>query len=336
VFVVSTAGHLSEVQSMVEDEQLSERRSVSTQDRDEVGTMPCPECKGSVVADSDSVGIVCTDCGLVVEEREIDQGPEWRAFGAEEKAEKSRVGAPRTKMLHDEGLSTRIGWQDRDAYGKTLSSRQREKMQRLRTWDERFRTRDSKGRNLKHALGEIDRMAASLGVPDTTRETASVIYRRALDEGLLPGRSIEGVATATLYAATRIDGVARSFDEIGRVSRIEKLRIKRTYRHVSRALDLQIPPTHPMEYVGRFASGLDCRDETERRARELIEDATERGVHSGKHPVGIAASALYAAGQLCNEQFTQAEVSEVADISKVTIRNRYREVLEAAEGVGSK
>jgi transcription initiation factor TFIIB len=322
---------------MVDDGQVRERSSLSSrEENDTSGATPCPECDGAIVTDADSTGRVCTDCGLVVDEGTIDHGPEWRAFSPEEKSETSRVGAPRTKMLHDEGLSTRIGWQDRDSNGKALSSRQREKMQRLRTWNERFRTRDSRERNLKHALGEIDRMAASLGVPDTTRETASVIYRRALDEGLLPGRSIEGVATATLYAATRIDGVARSFDEIGRVSRIEKLQIERTYRHVSRALDLRIPPTHPIEYVGRFASGLDCRDETERRARELIEDATERGVHSGKHPVGIAASALYAAGQLCNEQFTQAEVSEVADISKVTIRNRYREVLEAAEGVGSK
>ncbi|ELZ35127.1 transcription factor TFIIB cyclin-related protein [Halorubrum distributum JCM 10247] len=83
-------------------------------------------------------------------------------------------------MMHDKGLSTNIGWQDKDAYGKSLSGRQRRRMQRLRTWNERFRTRDSKERNLKQALGEIDRMASALGLPDNVRETASVIYRRAL------------------------------------------------------------------------------------------------------------------------------------------------------------
>jgi len=67
-------------------------------------------------------------------------------------------------------------------------------MQRLRTWNERFRTRDSKERNLKQALGEIDRMASALGLPENVRETASVIYRRALDDDLLPGRSIEGAS----------------------------------------------------------------------------------------------------------------------------------------------
>ena len=140
----------------------------------------CPECSGQLATDTEHGETVCVDCGLVVEEDEIDRGPEWRAFDSKEKDNKSRVGAPTTNMMHDKGLSTNIGWQDKDAYGKSLSSRQREKMQRLRTWNERFRTRDSKERNLKQALGEIDRMASALGLPDNVRETASVIYRRAL------------------------------------------------------------------------------------------------------------------------------------------------------------
>ena len=161
----------------------------------------CPECGGRLHTDEARGETVCAECGLVVEEDEIDPGPEWRAFDSREKDEKSRVGAPTTHMMHDKGLSTNIGWQDKDAYGNSLSSRQREKMQRLRTWNERFRTRDSKERNLKQALGEIDRMASALGLPENVRETASVIYRRALDENLLPGRSIEGVSTPACRAA---------------------------------------------------------------------------------------------------------------------------------------
>jgi len=172
-------------------------------------------------------------------------------------------------------------------------------------------------------------MASALGVHTPTRETASVIYRRALKEDLLPGRSIEGVATAVLYAATRLDGVARAIDEVAAVSRIDSLEIKRTYKYVTRELEIQIPPTDPIEYVGRIVSELECRDDTARQARQLVEIATANGLHSGKHPVGIAASAVYAAGTLCGDSITQDDVSEVADVSNVTIRNRYREVLDA-------
>ena len=294
--------------------------------------LQCPECSSTdLVADSERGETVCAECGLVVDEDSIDRGPEWRAFDSAERDRKSRVGAPTTNLMHDKGLSTNIGWQNKDAYGNSLSSRQREQMQRLRTWNERFRTRDSKERNLKQALGEIDRMASALGLPENVRETASVIYRRALDEDLLPGRSIEGVATAALYAAARQAGTPRSLDEIERVSRVDKMELTRTYRYVVRELKLEVEPADPTQYVPRFASDLDLSDEAERQARELLESAKRAAIHSGKSPVGLAAAAVYAAALLTNEKVTQNQVSDVADVSEVTIRNRYKELLEASD-----
>jgi transcription initiation factor TFIIB len=208
-------------------------------------------------------------------------------------------------------------------------------MQRLRTWNERFRTRDAKERNLKQALGEIERMASALGLPENVRETASVIYRRALGEDLLPGRSIEGVATASLYAAARQAKTPRSLDEISDVSRVEKSEVARTYRYVVRELGLEVQPADPESYVPRFASDLDLSEEATRRARGLLDSAKEAGVHSGKSPVGLAAAAVYAASLLTNQKVTQSEVSEVADISEVTIRNRYHELLEAEDEVAA-
>jgi transcription initiation factor TFIIB len=313
--------------------RVDEREDTETTEEAADEELRCPECGGRLVTDEERGETVCTECGLVVEENEIDRGPEWRAFDSAEKDEKSRVGAPTTKMMHDKGLSTNIGWQDKDAYGKSLSSRQRQKMQRLRTWNERFRTRNSKERNLKQALGEIDRMASALGLPDNVRETASVIYRRALDENLLPGRSIEGVATASLYAAARQANTPRSLDEVANVSRVERDEIARTYRYVIRQLDLEIRPADPASYVPRFASDLGLSEEVTRRARDLLQSAREQGLHSGKSPVGLAAAAVYAASLLTNEKVTQSEVSEVANISEVTIRNRYHELLEAESDV---
>lgn len=316
---------------MSEKTRVSEETSQRESSREQ---LECPECEGNVITDEEHGETVCSDCGLVIDADTVDRGPEWRAFDAKEKDKKSRVGAPTTNTMHDKGLSTNIDWRDQDAYGRSLSSRQRQKMQRLRKWNERFRTRDSKERNLKQALGEVDRMASAQGLPDNVRETASVIYRRALDEDLLPGRSIEGVSTACVYAAARMAGVPRSLDEIAEVSRVEKSEIARTYRYVVRELSLEVRPADPEQYVPRFASSLDLSDEAEMRAKSLLENAKEKGVHSGKSPVGLAAAAVYAASLLTNEKTTQAAVSEVADISEVTIRNRYHELLEAEESIG--
>ncbi|GAA0192382.1 transcription initiation factor IIB [Halobaculum roseum] len=310
-----------------------EHQDESEQEEQSGDELACPECSGNVISDEEHGETVCEECGLVIEEDSVDRGPEWRAFDAAEKDQKSRVGAPTTNTMHDKGLSTNIDWRDQDAYGRSLGARQRQKMRRLRKWNERFRTRDSKERNLKQALGEIDRMASALGLPDNVRETASVIYRRALDEDLLPGRSIEGVSTACVYAAARMAGVPRSLDEISDVSRVSKDEVARTYRYVVRELKLEVKPADPEQYVPRFASSLDLSEESEMRAKQLLKNAKEKGVHSGKSPVGLAAAAVYAAALLTNEKTTQAAVSEVADISEVTIRNRYHELLEAEDGL---
>jgi transcription initiation factor TFIIB len=100
-----------------------------------------------------------------------------------------------------------------------------------------------------------------------------------------------------------------------------------------RELGLEVKPADPESYVPRFVSDLELSEESERRARQLLANAKEQGVHSGKSPVGLAAAAVYAAALLTNEKTTQAAVSEVADISEVTIRNRYHELLEAEQDI---
>ena len=303
----------------------------TTESEGDGATRTCSECGGRLRLDEAHGETACVDCGLVVEADAIDHGPEWRAFDHEESRSRSRVGAPRTVLMHDNGLSSKIGWGNKDAAGNVLPARQRERMQRLRTWDERFRTRSSAERNLKQALGEIERMASALGIPETARETASVIYRRALEADLLPGRSIEGVATAALYAAARQAGVPRRADEVAAVSRVDALRFKRTYRYVIRELDLKVGPVDPERFVSRIAADLDVDEAAERRTYDLLQTAKERAIHSGKSPAGLAAAAIYAGDLLGEGDLTQAEVSDAAGVSEETIRNRYRELLEAAE-----
>jgi len=134
-----------------------------------------------------------------------------------------------------------------------------------------------------------------------------------------------------VYAAARQAGIPRSLDEVSAVSRVDDMEFKRTYRYIVRELSLEVQPADPTDYVPRFSADLDLSEESKRRARELLEAGKLEGVHSGKSPVGLAAAAIYAAALLTNEKLTQSQVSEVTDVSEVTIRNRYKELLEASE-----
>jgi transcription initiation factor TFIIB len=202
-------------------------------------------------------------------------------------------------------------------------------MSRLRKWQERIRTKDASERNLRFALSEIDRMASALGVPRSVREVASVIYRRALTEDLIRGRSIEGVATSCLYAACRQEGIPRNLEEVSEVSRVDQKEIGRTYRYIATELSLKMEPVNPKEYVPGFTSELEVSEDVTMQANEIIDETADQGLLSGRSPTGYAAAAIYAASLLCNEKQTQREVAEVAQVTEVTIRNRYQEQIEA-------
>ncbi|WP_435362267.1 transcription initiation factor IIB [Haloarchaeobius sp. DFWS5] len=291
--------------------------------------LQCPECSGDLLDDEAHGETICRDCGLVVAEKEIDHGPEWQAFSADESDQRSRVGAPVSVLWHDKGLSTTIDWKNADSSGTPLSHNQRRQMERLRVWNQRFTMENSRKRNLRQALGEIDRMASALGLPSDVRETASVIYRRALEEDLLPGRSIESMATASLYIAARQVGIPRTIDEIVMVSRIADRDFRRAYRTLVRELNLVVQLADPHDYVRRYASELSLSSEGERIAHLLLENAQSKGLDSGKSPVTLAAAAVYAASVVTDEDITQRDISEVANMSTVTIRTRYKELLEA-------
>ena len=153
----------------------------------------CPECgSGHLSKDYSRAELVCSSCGLVVDEDIIDHGPEWRAFDNEQREKRSRTGSPMTYTIHDKGLGTTIGWTNRDAYGKSIPTKNRAQLYRLRKWQRRVRISDATERNLALALSGIDRLASGMGLPRTVRETAAVIYRKAALKNLVRGRSIQG------------------------------------------------------------------------------------------------------------------------------------------------
>ena len=290
-------------------------------------TVKCPECGSTHLSrDFSRAELVCEDCGLVIDEDLIDHGPEWRAFDSDQREKRARTGAPMTYTIHDKGLSTIIDWKNRDSYGKSIPTRNRAQLYRLRKWQRRVRISGATERTLAIALSGLDRLASSMSLPRTVRETAAMIFRKAALKKLVRGRSIEGVTAASLYAACRQCNVPRTLDEISNTARISRKEIGRTYRYISRELELKLMPTSPQDYISRFCSVLKLSADVKAKTLEILHEATNRELTSGRGPTGIAAASLYIASVLCGERRTQREVAEVAGVTEVTIRNRYKEL----------
>ncbi|QSG01312.1 transcription initiation factor IIB [Natranaeroarchaeum sulfidigenes] len=281
----------------------------------------CPECGGGLTVDGDET--LCSECGLVVGADRIDRGPEWRTFEDDDRNRK-RTGAPLTRSRHDRGLSTEIGSGSRTR----LTGRKRRQVARMRREHNRSQISTKVERNQVYAFTEIRRLVSALSLPQSVRDGACSLFRSAQKEDLLRGRSLEGFAAATTYAACRVNGVARTIDEIGAVARADRDEFKAAYGALNRELGLPVGPIDPREYLPRFASELDLDPGLERRARELAGEGCEANVFGGRDPSGVAAGCLYTAARELDDNLTQKEASAVADVSPVTLRSVFQALCE--------
>jgi transcription initiation factor TFIIB len=285
----------------------------------------CPRCaKGPMVTDSSGAELFCSNCGYVLKEQIVDAGPEWRAFSTEEANQRAHTGAPSSLAIHDMGLSTVIGRDNKDASGKLLPAAMRTQIERLRTWDGRSQVHESADRNRRQAFSELNLLVSKLNVNSLIVEKAAYIYRRALERGLIRGRSISGMIAASLYAACRDTETPRTLKDLALISNIQKKELARCYRLLHKELDLRVPVADPIKCLARVASKAGIQERTKRRAVEILRRTIETNGSAGKGPMGLAAAALYVACVMENENITQKDLAEAAGVTEVTIRNRYK------------
>ncbi|MFW9886795.1 MAG: transcription initiation factor IIB [Candidatus Thorarchaeota archaeon] len=272
---------------------------------------------------------VCTSCGLVASDRNVDRGPEWRAFTSEERDAKARTGAPMRLSIADKGLSTVIDWRNKDASGRALTTSTRAAIYRMRKWHIRSRVHSSHHRNLGFAMSEMERLSSQLGIPREARETAALIYRKTLTKRLVRGRSIDSVVAASIYLACRIHRIPRRLDEIVTEARTNRKQISQAVRLVLSKVNVKVPLASAKDLIPRLSSDLALEGRTVRKATEIIQRAKERRITIGKDPGGIAGAALYIAGILEEDRRTQREIAKVSHVTEVTIRNRYKELVRS-------
>lgn len=289
----------------------------------------CPECGSTdLILDSDMGEYVCSRCGLVLEEDIPSQEAEWRAFTPQERDSRARAGTPTDYSHYDKGLSTVIRV-EKDAAGRPLSPKVKQQMWRLRRWQTRSKVHASQSRNLMLAMSELQRLSDILHMPSSVHDMAAIIYRKALNEGLVRGRSIGGMVAGSLYASVRFTKVPRTLKEIAEASQRTQKEIARSYSVIVRNLDMRMPVDDPTYYVTKVAEKAKVSSDVEGLAINLMNEAKRRYATTGKDPSGLAAAIIYLSARMLKEKATQAQLAKAANVTEVTVRNRKRDLMKS-------
>jgi len=290
----------------------------------------CSRCgKKSLLTDEVTGERFCGKCGYVISEKVDESGPERRSFSTQGGVDTTRTGSPTSLTMHDRGLSTVINPANRDATGRPLTSSMKSTITRLRTWDSRSQSQTTADRNLRQALNELNRLKDKLAISSSVLEKAAYIYRKALDKKLVRGRSISAMIAASLYVACRDTEIPRTLKDVAEAANVKRKDIARCYRLLHHELELKMPVVDSIQCIARISSNLKVTEKTKRCAAKILKETQKRKESSGKNPMGLAAAALYSSCVINGVSITQRDLAEAADVTEVTIRNRYKALKEA-------
>ena len=202
----------------------------------------------------------------------------------------------------------------------------RARMQRLRVWDLRARSRAAAHRNLLKALNELSMLKDKLALSAAIVEKAAYFYRKIQDMGLIRGRTISGVMAAATYIVCREIGTPYTLRDIAAVSNLKRKDIARNLRIVVFELDLKFPNVDPIKCISKVANKANLSENTKREAISIMKEVSNRQIAAGKDPMGLAASVLYVSCLKTGEDKTQTQIAKASGVTDVTIRTRYKEL----------
>jgi len=285
----------------------------------------CGRCgKESIIHDGNLGEIFCKSCGFVITEKINDLNHDSINF--DDGKNNRRTGAKISIAVHDFGLSTMIGGINKDAKGKPISASTNAALKRIRILDQRSQLHKRIDINYRIAFDILQRIQDKIGISDHVKELAAYIYRKAVEQKITQGRSINAVIAASMYAACRNTQTLRTLRDISEVTDIKPKKIAQSYRAIVKQLNLKIPVVNQVKCLSKISNNLGVSEKTKYLAMKILQKAADLQILAGRDPVGISAAALYYACLIKKEPFTQTQVAEASRVTVVTVRNRFHEI----------
>ncbi|NND86260.1 MAG: transcription initiation factor TFIIIB [Nitrosopumilus sp.] len=248
-----------------------------------------------------------------------DSSYQNNGYSQEDFMKLTRTGPATSLTMYDKGLSTVIG-NNKDSTGKSLTSKTKYEFNRLRTWDQRSKSR--KTATLSKAFTLLHAMKTKLGVPDSVVENAAYIYRKTVSAKLTRGRTMASLVSASLYAACRENNIPRTLDDIANAGNIERGVLSRDLRTIIKKLGLSLNQYDTTSFISKISNNMNLDEKIKRDAYEILMKCEKEQITAGKHPVAQAAASLYVACVLNGKNISQKKFAVESGVSDVTIRNR--------------
>jgi transcription initiation factor TFIIB len=272
--------------------------------------------KHSIIYDYENGEKICNICGTVVKDKIVDA--ELETEFTKRKSECNTI-LPYSLTLYDQGISTTMA----DSYRLksndwSTNHKDHYKMDFLN----KIVSYSNEKRNLKIAIDMLNRLKDKIHLTSACIEEAFSYYRKALETGLIKGRSIKEMIIACVYITCKKISLPRTLSEISKIVNGNEIFAARCYRLLAREFKIVYTQSDPVIFLHKIANESKVSEKTTRKALDILLSIRKNEIFIGKDPLSIAAAILYAVCRKNKEKVSQSKIAYSANINIITLRKR--------------
>lgn len=280
----------------------------------------CEKCKGDNLIVDDGQNI-CLNCNSL-QSRIIDDGAEWRYYGADDSRESdpTRCGMPSNDLLPKSSLGSIIG-------GRRGDNRDMRRIRMYQMWN----SMPYWERTLYSIFDKLTNNTNNHGIPSKVIEDAKVLYKRASEKKISRGDNKDGLIASCIYYACLINKLPRSPKEIARMFHIDPNVLTKGNARFQILLQINVDSSNPDDYITRFGSRLNMNYTDVQKCKEFAKKLDELEIVSENAPTSVAAGALYYYSTLNDLEYSKKQIADVCEVSEVTITKCYKRLIKFKE-----
>lgn len=273
----------------------------------------------AIIYDYEKGEKLCKSCGMIVQDKIYDAELDTDFYRG--KSDSNTV-LPHSIILNDKGMSTAIADYDTSTSRRFSNRKEHNKIEFLN----KIVSCSNQKRNLKIVIDLLNRIKDKLSLNSFCIEEALSYYKKALEKGLIKGRSIKEMIVSCVYLVCKKINIPRTLSEIAQIVEADEIFAARCYRLLMRELKITHVQFKPAIFIRKIADEAEISERTARESIDMLLAIQNENIFSGKNSLSIAAAILYITCRKHKQKISQARIASAANINIMTLRKRLSEV----------
>ena len=273
-----------------------------------------------------------TSCGVIYTDT-LDQSAEWRYYGADDSSssDPTRCGMPINPLLQESSYGCKVLVTGKSSY----------EMRKIRRYTD-WLGMPYKEKSQYDEFQKITILGTQAGISKLIIDDAMRYHKKISEAKTFRGLNRDGIIAASIYVSARINKFPRTAREIATIFHLDSAAATRGCKNAISIINeleselentdkTSLCQTTPLSFIDRYFSKLNMNHELTKVCKFVAIRIQRNNLIPENTPHSIAAGIVYFIAQVCNINIGKKAVSQISEISEVTINKCYKKLAERTD-----